>query len=78
MACRRRPVLAALITDASGAAYVTVGGVDWGIKDGTNAFIDKLAAGSYTNSTAHHPLGKCRRRHECRPVGFDDGFHDAI
>src|SRR5262249_54442327 len=45
----------AVITDASGAAYVTVtdplaGTTDWGVKDATNAFIVKLP--SYTNSTA--------------------------
>jgi autotransporter-associated beta strand protein len=40
----------ALLTDASGAAYVTVAGTDWGVKDATNAFI--VALPSYTNSTA--------------------------
>jgi fibronectin-binding autotransporter adhesin len=45
----------ALITDLSGAAFVTVAGVDWGIKDPTNAFIDKL--GSYTPSTGSSLAG---------------------
>jgi fibronectin-binding autotransporter adhesin len=41
-----------VLTDASGAAYVTVGGVDWGATDASNAVIVALPSGSYTSSTA--------------------------
>jgi fibronectin-binding autotransporter adhesin len=41
-----------VLTDATGAAYVTVNGVDWGAKDATNAFIVPLTSvGGYTSST---------------------------